>query len=87
MAAKNKRPKRAEPADIDPRPDIRQVFALHVEACRRRDELLEEARELQAAGKIRAARKHLTQAEEIQERLTALEDECRLKRRRDAVGN
>jgi hypothetical protein len=50
---------------------------LYVEASQRRNQLLEEARELQTADKIKAAHQLLAQAIEIQERLTALENECR----------
>lgn len=65
MAARNKRP------------DLQEIFGLHVEGSRRRDGLLEEVRALQSAGKIREARKRLKAAAQIQECLHALETECR----------
>lgn len=68
MVAKNKNP-----------PDVQDIFGLHLEASKHRDELLEEARALQIAGKIREARKKLKHAQEIQHRLTALETEVRLR--------
>ena len=76
LAAKNKRMARRGATEREP--DIRDLFALHVTASQRRDALLEEVRVLQAAGKIREARKRLEAAEEIQHRLTALETEVRL---------
>lgn len=66
MAAKNKRP-----------PDVQEIFGLHVEGSRRRDNLLKEVRALQSAGKIREARKRLKAADQIQQCLHALETECR----------
>jgi hypothetical protein len=50
-------------------------------ASQHRDDLLEEARTLKTAGKIREARKKLKAAQEIQHRLTALETEARLRSR------
>jgi hypothetical protein len=76
MAAKNK--KTARRGATDREPDIQDIFALHLTATQHRDALLAEARTLQAAGKIREARKRLTAAQEIQHRLTALETEVRL---------
>jgi hypothetical protein len=73
-AKKSRRPR--TPAPDREAPDIRHIFALHIQASQRRDELLKEARALQAAGRISAARKLLNQAQEIQQRLTALELEC-----------
>jgi hypothetical protein len=45
----------------------------HMEASARRVELLQEARELQAAGKTSEARQRLNLAEDLQQRLTDLE--------------
>lgn len=77
MAAKNRKKGRVrtrrdrDAPDIPPSPH--DVLMLHMQASKRRDELLGEARDLQAAGKISAARKVLAEAEEIQRRLHALE--------------
>ena len=48
-----------------------------MEASRRRDELLEEVRALQAAGKIRQAKQLFKRAQEVRQRLTAFEEEFR----------
>jgi hypothetical protein len=48
-----------------------------VKATQARDELLEQARTLQAAGRIRAARAAFTAAQAIQQRLTELETHVR----------
>jgi hypothetical protein len=75
MAAKNK-PRRA--ADVSARgPDVQEVFGMQLRASQRRDELLEEARELQAAGKIRQARAVEKRAGQIQQLIGALEQENR----------
>lgn len=66
MAAKNKSP-----------PDVQEIFGLHVEGSKQRDQLLEQVRALQSAGKIREARKRLKAADQIQQCLHALETECR----------
>jgi hypothetical protein len=47
------------------------MFGLHVEASRRRNELLEECQRLMEAGQRGAAKRCLAAAEEIQELLTA----------------
>jgi hypothetical protein len=78
MAAKNKK---KAPSRSDREPDIQEIFGLQLKASQHRDELLAEARALQAVGKIREARKRLTAAQEIQHRLTALETERRLSSR------
>lgn len=75
VAAKNK--SKGRPSRDSGPPGPHEIVLLHMEASRRRDELLEEARELQSAGKIREARRLLAQAEAIHEHLTALENECR----------
>jgi hypothetical protein len=75
MAAKNKK---KSPSRSDREPGIQDISGLHVNASQHRDALLAEARALQAAGKIREARKRLRAAQEIQHRLTALETEVRL---------
>ncbi|MDB6104130.1 MAG: hypothetical protein JWO52_4129 [Gammaproteobacteria bacterium] len=70
MAAKPRPPRRP--------PDIQEIFALHLRCSQRLDELLEECRELKAAGKVAAARKALKQAQSIQAGLNALEAEVRV---------
>jgi hypothetical protein len=75
VAAKNKA--KARRTRAHPIPDIRQVFAVHLQASQRRDELLEEARALQAAGKIREARRAFKQAETVHQHIEALEQEVR----------
>jgi hypothetical protein len=72
MAAKNK--PRGRP-QLSRRfvPDVREVFALHLEASQRLDHLLEQVRELKAAGKIAEARRVFKHAEQIQQQLLALE--------------
>jgi hypothetical protein len=77
MAAKNKRTKRTS-ASGNEITDIRGLFALHTDGSRRFDELISEGLELQAMGKIGEARQRLKAAQEMQQRLRALEDECRL---------
>lgn len=59
------------------KPSISEILRLHMEASKHRDALLEEARQLQIAGKIRAARKVLAEAVEVQTRLRALEEGVR----------
>jgi hypothetical protein len=78
VAAKNKN--ESQPAN-DLASDIGEALGLHPKAAQHRDDLLKEARELQAAGKIREARKKLRAAQEIQHRITALETEARLRSR------
>jgi uncharacterized protein with WD repeat len=58
-------------------PEIHEIDTIHFQASRRRDELLEDARELKAAGKIRQARELLKQAKAIQRQLRAFEQEIR----------
>ncbi|MGH8139853.1 MAG: hypothetical protein ACREVV_16880 [Steroidobacteraceae bacterium] len=59
--------------------DIRAIFSLHHQASKLRDDLLEEVYQLRIAGKLREARQRLKAAEGIQQRLTALEMEVRLR--------
>ena len=77
MAGKNKSKGRLASQDS---PEVPDLFALHFQASRRRDEVLEEAKALGAQGRVADARKLLNQAEEIQKHLTALEDHCRTPR-------
>jgi hypothetical protein len=59
------------------RQDLQQVLSLHLEACKERDDLLAQARQLKAAGKIKEARVLLKTAEFVEAHVAALEDECR----------
>jgi hypothetical protein len=76
MDAQNK--SKARRWSLQDLPAIRDVFALHFQASRRRDEILEEAEGLQVTGKTREARKLLKQAKGIQKHLKALENNCRI---------
>ena len=78
MAAKNKPKSRRPSADAARQADIRNVFALHMQAGCRVDEILEQVHALRFAGKIREAKALLKQAEVIQKGLRALEAEVRL---------
>ena len=55
-----------------PSPAIRELFAFHFQASRRRDEILEEAKGLQVAGRIPEARQLLKRARKLQKHLKAL---------------
>ncbi len=81
MAAKNKSKSRRAPAGPQKEADIRDVFALHIQASCHLDELLEQVQALRAAGKIREAKALLKQAQGIQKGLRALEAEVRLSSR------
>jgi hypothetical protein len=70
MAAKNKRLNRAGPS-----PTERQPMGLHFRASQHREELLDEARELLAAGRIREARAVEKRAGQLEQLLGALEAE------------
>jgi hypothetical protein len=54
------------------------MFAFHFQASRRRDEILEEAKGLQVAGRIPEARQLLKRAKKLQKHLKALAGNCRL---------
>ena len=71
MAAKNKPTSRAPRTPSD----ITQMLVMHMEATVRHRELLQEGRDLLAAGKVREARKQLQRAEELHQKITALEEE------------
>jgi hypothetical protein len=60
---------------------VRRILALHSEASQHREELLEEARQLRAAGKLREARRLMRTAREIQFQLQALEVQVRMSAR------
>ena len=73
MAARNKpsnRPRSLENAAHD-------SVGLYFRAAQHRDELLDEARELQAAGKIREARAVEKRAAQVEQLVGALETEVR----------
>lgn len=72
MAAKN-RPKHPRSHSRAPSlVSISDILGLHVQGSQRRDELLQQARDLQAQGKIKEARAALSRAETIQTHLDAL---------------
>jgi hypothetical protein len=75
MATKNKSNGRAS---FHPSPGIRDMFALYFQASRRREEILEEAKGLQVAGKIPEARQLLKRARKLQKHLKALAGNCRV---------
>ena len=82
VAAKNKSKGRPKPvSDASGSQDVQEAFDLQVKATQRRDELLAEAREHQAAGRVREARRLTREAQTIQRWLTALEGEFRRTRR------
>lgn len=58
-----------------PPTDIRDAFALHVDASAKMKALVDEAVELQRAGKIRQARAKLAKAEKLRVGLEAIEAE------------
>jgi hypothetical protein len=69
MATKNKSNGRSS---SHPSPGIRDMFAFHFQTSRRRDEILEEAKGLQVAGRIPEARQLLKRARKLQKHLKAL---------------
>jgi hypothetical protein len=72
MAARNKRTRSPDPSE-----ESRDSFGLYARASRHRDDLLEEARELQAAGRIREARAVEKRASQVTQLVEALESETR----------
>jgi hypothetical protein len=58
--------------------DFLRLVNLHVEASQHREELLEEARQLQAAGRIREARRVRRTAAKLHSQLQALEAQVRM---------
>jgi hypothetical protein len=76
MAAKNKRPTRATGLDRTGS-DVRDVSGLQLRASHHRDELLDEARTLRAAGKIRESRAVEKRAGLVEQLLGAIESELR----------
>ena len=57
--------------------EVQDIFRLHLQASRRRDELLDEVLVLKAAGAIREARRLLREAKTIQMWLRSLEEDVR----------
>jgi hypothetical protein len=73
MAAKNKR----SSLPRTPASGAHDSVGLHMRAAQHRDDLLEEAKELQAAGKIREARAVERRAAQVEQLVGALETEVR----------
>jgi hypothetical protein len=77
MAAKNKRAKRAATSDAARIPGAHKIADLHFRASHHREELLEEARALMAAGKVREARAVEKRAGQVEQLVGALESDIR----------
>jgi hypothetical protein len=76
MAAKNKRANRAETSDAAAQnPYVRTDSSTYLRASQHRDELLQEARALMAAGKVREARAVEKRASQVLQLLGALESD------------
>ena len=75
MATKNKWNGRSS---SHPSPGVPDMFAFHFQTSRRRDEILEEAKGLQVAGRIPEARQLLKRAKLLQKHLKALAGHRRL---------
>jgi hypothetical protein len=79
MAARNKRPSRINTRDAESRTsDTDEISGTHLRASQHREELLEEARALRAAGRIREARGVEKRAEQVDQLLGALEADVKL---------
>jgi hypothetical protein len=65
------------PSNFPDSTEVQDLFRLHLQASRRRDELLDEALILKAAGDIREARRLLREAKTIQMWLRSLEEDVR----------
>ncbi|MFL6605522.1 MAG: hypothetical protein ACJ8R9_29880 [Steroidobacteraceae bacterium] len=77
MAAKNKRANRAAPSEVARTAGAHKATDLHFRASHHRQELLEEARALMAAGKIREARAVEKRAGQVEQLVGALEADIR----------
>jgi hypothetical protein len=77
MAAKNKRANRAATDAAAPAPGTHKTADLHLRASHHREELLEEARALMAAGKVREARAVEKRASQVGQLVGALESDIR----------
>jgi hypothetical protein len=74
MAARNKPPSRINDRVAGSRtPDVDEISGTHLRASQHREELLEEARALRAAGRIREARGVEKRAAQVDQLLGALE--------------
>jgi hypothetical protein len=83
MAAKNKPANRAATADAAAQaPAGHDSVDLHLRASHHREDLLEEARSLMAAGRIREARAVEKRASQVEQLVGALETEIRSGSRR-----
>ena len=58
-------------------PDLQELFSPHLTASQQRDELLEQVKQLRAAGMMREAKLVRREADEIHRLLTELENEFR----------
>jgi hypothetical protein len=77
MAAKNKRANRAATSETARIPGEHKTADLHFRASHHREELLEEARALMAAGKVREARAVEKRAGQVEQLVGALEADIR----------
>ena len=78
MAARNKPPSRSNTRDSrSGMPDVVEISDTHFRASQHREELLEEARALRAAGKIREARGVEKRAAQVDQLVGALEAEVK----------
>ncbi|MDB6161979.1 MAG: hypothetical protein JWO04_5685 [Gammaproteobacteria bacterium] len=77
MAAKNKRTNRAATSEAGRTPGEHTTTDLHLRASHHREELLEEARALMAAGRVREARAVEKRAGQVEQLVGALESDIR----------
>ena len=78
MAARSKPPTRINTRDSGSRtPGVDEISGTHFRASQHREELLEEARALRAAGRIREARGVEKRAAQVDQLLGALEGEVK----------
>jgi hypothetical protein len=77
MAAKNKRANRAATSEAAGTAGVHKTADMHFRAVDHRDELLEEARALMAAGKVREARAVEKRAGQVEQLVSALEADIR----------
>jgi len=87
MAAKNKPINRAATADAARAPGGHESVDLHFRASHHREDLLEEARSLMAAGRVREARAVEKRAGQVEQLVGALETEIRSGSRRPGEGD
>ena len=77
MAAKNKPANRAATSEAARTPGAHKTADVHVRASHHREELLEEARALMAAGMVREARAVEKRAGQVEQLVGALEADIR----------